>query len=463
MYEQSNITRNLVDYGMKQFLLNLQSLVRIPSVSAKNEGLLEAANLVTKIMRKAGISTELLNLDGREEFIAPIVYGEVKSKSNPNGKTLLFYNHYDVQPVEPVSRWERHPFSGQIVGDKIFGRGSSDDKGELMVRIKAVESIINWSGDVPCNLKFVVEGGEEIGSPHLKKYLQRFAHKLKCDGIVWEFGYVDVKTRPIINLGMKGMLYVELLAVGPCTDIHSSLAVLVPNPAWKIVNALNSLWDEKTGIIKITDWYRECRSLSSRELSFSAAQPAFDDFEFKAKYRLDHLVSGLSRNQIRRALAERPTCNISGISSGYVGAGAKTVLPMIARAMIDFRLVLDMIPEIQFNRLRAHLLRNEFSNIYVKFVHGLKPYRTYFADPFVRTVVGAAFAAFNQKPIINLSSAGSGPMSLLVESTKAPCVAVGCSDMYSNIHSYNEFARIPLLKLGTKLMIELINRFASAY
>src|SRR5215831_5772961 len=115
----SNTLRNLVDYGMKNFLFNLQSLIRIPSVSAKNEGLLEAANLVSKIMREAGISTEFLSLGECHEANAPVIYGEVKSKSNPNGRTLLFYNHYDVQPVDPISNWEHHPFRGQIVGDKI--------------------------------------------------------------------------------------------------------------------------------------------------------------------------------------------------------------------------------------------------------------------------------------------------------------------------------------------------------
>jgi acetylornithine deacetylase/succinyl-diaminopimelate desuccinylase-like protein len=137
--------------------------------------------------------------------VAPLVYGEVKSKKN-NSKTLMFYNHYDVQPAEPFDLWDDPPFSGILKGNKIFGRGSTDDKGELVTRIKAVEAYLKTTGDVPCNIKFVIEGEEETGSAHIEQYLKKYKKRFACDGVIWEFGYVDSKNRPIIGLGMKGLI-----------------------------------------------------------------------------------------------------------------------------------------------------------------------------------------------------------------------------------------------------------------
>ena len=153
-----------VDSEIDILTSQLQQLIRVPSVSAKKQSTVtKCAKLVSEIMSKAGIKSELLKLDNNSEQIPPIVYGEVKSKSNPNGKTILFYNHYDVQPPEPIELWDDDPFSGKIDGNLIFGRGASDDKGELITRIKAVEYFLDEVGDVPCNVKFLIEGEEEVG------------------------------------------------------------------------------------------------------------------------------------------------------------------------------------------------------------------------------------------------------------------------------------------------------------
>jgi acetylornithine deacetylase/succinyl-diaminopimelate desuccinylase-like protein len=204
--------RATVDSEMKGLISDLQTLIRQPSISAKKQGLNECASLVSRIMVKAGIKSEVLNLgdyegNQKKEDIAPIVHGEVRSKLNPNAGNILFYNHYDVQPEEPVELWDADPFSGKVEGNYIYGRGSADDKGELITRIKAVEYFLNKTGDVPCNIKFIVEGEEEIGSVNIKKYLSKYRQKLAADGVIWEFGYVDEKNKPIISLGMKGLLY----------------------------------------------------------------------------------------------------------------------------------------------------------------------------------------------------------------------------------------------------------------
>src|SRR5690242_14905665 len=270
--------------------------------------------------------------------IPPIVYGEVKSKSNPDGNTILFYNHYDVQPEEPLDLWdEADPFSGSIEGNYIFGRGSADDKGELITRIKAVEYYLKKTGDVPCNVKFIIEGEEEIGSVHIEDYLVTYMQKLECDVVIWEFGYIDANDTPIISLGIKGLLYVELTAKGPSRDAHSSLAVLIENPAWKLVRALNSLRDDR-GKILIKDWYKEVREFTTEELSIMKNEP-FDEEALKKEYGITNFFNNAKGIDVKKAFAGMPTCNISGLVSGYRGEGSKTVLPSIAIAKLDFRLV----------------------------------------------------------------------------------------------------------------------------
>src|SRR5512133_656742 len=305
---------------MDGVLMDLQTLIRQSSVSARREGLLKCANLVLHIMQRAGIHTELLYLNcpktngsvSSSSFISPIVYGEVKSKSNPNGKTILFYNHYDVQPEDPVELWDEDPFSGKVEGNYIFGRGAADDKGELITRIKAVQSFINQTDGVPCNVKFIVEGEEEIGSVNIEEYLMKYKNKLVCDAVIWEFGYIDEKDRPIISLGMKGLLYVELIAKGLSRDAHSSLAVLIENPAWLLVKALNTMKDEN-GKILIKDWYKEVREFTPEELAVLASEP-FDDQEFKKEYGIDKFVNNIKDiEEVKKAMAGGPTCNIAGL------------------------------------------------------------------------------------------------------------------------------------------------------
>jgi len=442
-----------VDKNFGSLISDLQVLIRQPSVSAKNQGIEECALLVSRILKKSGISSQILRL---KKGVAPIVFGEVKSKKNPN-KTLLFYNHYDVQPAEPFELWNDEPFSGKVKGNKIFGRGSADDKGELITRIKAVESFLKNTGGVPCNIKFVIEGEEEIGSTNIEAFLKKYKRKFACDAVIWEFGYVDSKNRPIIGLGMKGLLYVELLAKESIRDAHSSLAVIIKNPAWRLVDALKTLRDD-SGRILIKDWYREVVSFSDVDLKLLSKEP-FDEKDFKAEYGIKEFVNGKKGIEVKRALAGDPTCNIAGFVSGYVLQGAKTVLPSSALVKIDFRLVPKMDPKKQFSRLRNHLKRKGFSDIKVKMYHGEAASRTHPDDPFVADVKKATRESFGSY-VVNVSNAGTGPMHSFVTVLKAPCVSIGSTYIFSRIHSPNEFARIDLLKKTTKCMCLIIDKFS---
>ena len=442
-----------VDKHRNELLNDLQTLIKQPSISAKNEGIEECSILVSKMLKKAGVSSEILRLN---KNAAPLVFGEVKSKSNPS-KTLLFYNHYDVQPVEPIEEWEYPPFSGKIIGNKIFGRGASDDKGELITRIKAVESYLQEYNDVPCNIKFCIEGEEENGSENIEKYLKKFKKKFSCDGVIWEFGYIDTKNRPIVGLGMKGLLYVELSVKESIRDAHSSFATIIKNPAWRLIDALKTLRDSD-GKILIDGWNDDIIPLSQNDLKIIRKEP-FDANDFKKEYGIKKFVGDKNAFEAKKALVAGPTCNIAGIESGYTGDGAKTVLPSTAKVKIDFRLVPNMDPKKQIKLLKLHLKRTGFDDVSIKVLNAEAAARTSTDEKIVDVVCDSAKKIFGDY-ILNISNAGTGPMHAFVDVLHAPCVSIGSSFIFCRMHSPNEFAKIDLLNKTTKCLCMLIENFS---
>ena len=446
-------TLSFIDKHRNDLLTDLQTLISQPSISAKNEGIEECSILVSKMLKKAGISSEILRLN---KNAAPLVFGEVKSKSNPS-KTLLFYNHYDVQPVEPIEEWIYPPFSGKIIGNKIFGRGASDDKGELITRIKAVESYLQEYNDVPCNIKFCIEGEEENGSENIKGYLKKFKKKFSCDGVIWEFGYVDTKNRPIVGLGMKGLLYVELSVKESIRDAHSSFATIIKNPAWRLIDALKTMRDSN-GEILIDGWGDDILPLSQNDLKIIRKEP-FDANDFKKEYGIKKFVGDKNAFEAKKALVAGPTCNIAGIESGYTGDGAKTVLPSTAKVKIDFRLVPNMDPKKQIKLLKDHLKRTGFDDVSIKVLNAEAAARTSTDEKIVNVVCDSAKKIFGDY-ILNISNAGTGPMHAFVDVLHAPCVSIGSSYIFCRMHSPNEFAKIDLLNKTTKCLCLLIENFS---
>lgn len=428
-----------------RMIQTLQSLIRQPSVSATGEGIQECASLVHDTLQESGINAKVLRVDGH----APLVYGEI---DGGHPKTILFYNHYDVQPAEPLELWEHPPFGGNIHDGRVYGRGATDDKGELAARIEAVRSMVE-SGRLHCNVKFAIEGDEENGSRGIPSYLKRYGEMLKCDGVVWEFGYVDNKDIPMVGLGMKGMLYMTLRAQGPKRDIHSGMAPIIQNPIWRIVGALSVL-ATPDGRIIIPGWYKDAQPLSQDEIDIIDVMP-FDESTLKEDLGVSKFIHE-DTNSAKRDLVEVATCNIAGVVSGYTGDGTKTVLPSVATAKLDLRLLPGMVPDVQSRILREHLCKCGFTDISIIAEHGQRGIRASPSHPFVQAVRKAADAAYGTH-ILNVMYPETGPIWQFSDTLKAPCVLVGGTHIHSHIHSPDEFARIDLLEKTAGTMIHLLD------
>ncbi|HJT50042.1 MAG TPA: M20/M25/M40 family metallo-hydrolase, partial [Nitrososphaeraceae archaeon] len=315
------------------------------------------------------------------------------------------------------------------------------------------------TGDVPCNVKFIVEGEEEIGSVHIEQYLNKYRDKFDCDGVIWESGFIDRVGRPIISLGQKGILTVEIISKGLDKNIHSSLVPLMENPAWHLVRALNTLRDDK-GRILVRDWFKEVRDFTQEELAFIDKE-RFDEDVLRKEYGVTNFLNNMQGLDVKKAFEGMPTCNISGLASGYNGTGSKTVIPSMAVARIDFRLVPDMLPHIQFDRLKEHLKEHGFDNDYIKIqrVDGQPAARTSINNPFVNTVKDAVTEVYGDV-IISVSAAGTGPMYYFGNLLGVPCICVGGTDISNRCHSPNEYMKIDSLNKTTTCIIVILEKFS---
>ena len=436
--------------GFAQDIIKLASQ---PSVSARNEGVEECSVLVEKMLKETGATTRVLRMDG----VAPLIYGEIRSKKSP--KTVLFYNHYDVQPEEPLELWKSPPFKPEIRDGKIYGRGVSDDKGELVSRLKIVESYLNTEGELPCSVKFCFEGEEETGSVHLAQYVEKNSELFKADAVFWEYGTLDLEGNPMVTLGVKGMIYVEFVARSLSQDAHSSYAAALPSAPWKLVRLLNILKDKDERIL-VPGWYDDVETLGEDELKVLDEMP-FDGEGFKKAYGAKEFLGGMTTDQAKKALVQRPTGNIAGIWAGYTGTGSKTVLPKEAHAKMDFRLVPDQDPDDLLKKLKKYMDDNGFGDVEI-LLDSMEPAaRTSYKDPFAQAAIGAAEKVYRRKPVVELGSPGTGPLYLFTRRYKMPSVDIGVSAMDGGIHAPNENLKLENLKNGMIWIAETMERFSA--
>ncbi len=443
-----------IDKQSQTSVRELAKLIKQPSVSATGEGIQKCAKMVEKMLQEVGFSTKLIPERGGN----PVVYGELKSKCS--SKTLLFYDHYDVQPPEPLGEWKFPAFSGKVHEGRIYGRGASDNKGNFVSRLKAVESFVKTSGDVPVTVKFVVEGEEEIGSPHFAPVVRQRKSLFSNDATIWEFGGINNEGRPEIYLGLKGVLSVELRAKGASRDVHSANAPLILNPAWRLVWALNKLKNEKDEIL-IEGFYDNVESPSREELKLLEEIPLEEEI-VKRNLNLREFLHGKTGKEAKKALLFHPTCTINGFLTGYTGTGSKTVLPREAMVKLDFRLVAKQMPDEIFRKLVAHLSKSGFRDVEATCHGSTEPTKTPVKDSFVQVVAKAARKVYRRKCVLYPTSAASGPMHLFRNWLRCPVVSAGCSHADARTHAPNENLTVEGFVKGIRFMATILNDFGQS-
>ncbi|HLF74436.1 MAG TPA: M20/M25/M40 family metallo-hydrolase [Anaerolineales bacterium] len=449
---EHRVIDSYLERNLERSLAELSRLVAQPSISAQGVGLNECANLVAEMLRARGFTAEVMDTDG-----APVVFAERNGRSD---KTLLFYNHYDVQPPEPLELWESPPFEPALRNGKLYGRGVSDDKGHIVARLHAIDSILETEGDLPCNIKFIIEGEEETASVHLHDFVRNNREKLKADACIWEFGGVDHRDVPMQYLGLRGICYVELSVESLGIDVHSGLGgSIFPNAAWRLVWALSSLKgpDER---IRIPGFYDNVKPPTARDRELMEALPDLAE-EYQTRYGVKQFIKGLTGGtDLKMEEVFTPTCTICGLNSGYQGPGSKTVQPAKASAKVDFRLVPDQRPEDILTKLRAHLDAGGFEDVQITFLGGEPAARTDPDDRFVQTVVECAEEVYEFPMELVPMVGGSGPNHPFVHDLGLPVATAGLGYPDTRAHAPNENIRVDLYLKHARHMARVIRKFS---
>lgn len=392
-----------IDAHFDDTVEKLRTWVAQPSISTENVGIQEMAQLATATLRDSGFQVETVQTPGY-----PVLLAETGPKDAP---TILIYNHYDVQPTGNLEEWSSPPFQPEVRDGKLYGRGAADTKGNIVARLEAINAVRAVRGSLPVRILWLLEGEEEIGSPHLDPFIAEHRDRLQADGCIWEFGNYTWEGVPNVYLGLKGMLSVELIARGAVRDLHSANAAIVNSPVWRLVWALSTLKtpDNK---VHIPGFYDGITVPTAAQTEMIASIPD-DTAKERQTLGVDSFINGMTGPDVYKASAFSPTFNILGIEAGYNGPGSKTVLPKEARAKLDIRLVPDQDPQAIFESLRAFLKEKGFNDIEVSRIANegdLLPAASDPSSPFVQTVLRACREVSGKQPVVTPSSGGSGPM-----------------------------------------------------
>ena len=441
-----------IESHVEESIESLFELVRQPSVSAVRNGFDKAPGLVRSKLEAVGFNCEIWDTpnDG-----LPSVFGEMDGAAD---RPLLFYTHYDVQPPEPLELWDTPPFEPTRREDRIYGRGISDDKGNIVARLAAIRAFNEVRGGLPCDVKFFAEGEEEIGSVNLSPMVKEKADRLTADACIWEGGGRNSQGDPLIYLGLKGLLYIEMNSKLLTGDAHSSLATILPSATWRLLSALQLLRDVD-GRVLIPGFYDAVRPLSPEENAAIEALP--DEMAVVTETFGNPYFNGeLEGAALRERHLMEPTCNIDGIWGGYQGPGTKTVLPAEATAKLDFRLVPDQRPDDILRKLRAHLDGNGFSDIELTRLGAVNPSRTSLSSPWAKLVAEVCEEVYGRPPVIQPSMAGTGPMWDFGDVLGIPIATSGIDHPSHKIHAPNENIAIDDFLMGAKHAAVVIQRFA---
>lgn len=448
--------KKFVSENKERFIEELKDYIKIPSISTdpeRKDDVKNCAIFVENMIKKAGIEkTRIYETDGH-----PIVYGEwEQSKELP---TVLIYGHYDVQPVDPLDLWETPPFEGIVKDGEIFARGANDNKGQNFVHIKSIETLFSTENGLPVNIKFVIEGEEEIGSGNLYKFLEQQSELLKCDAVLISDTSLYAKGIPTIGYGLRGLAYLEVEVRGANRDLHSgAFGGAVANPINELSRMISKLINED-GVIQIPGMYDDVIELTDFEKK-NITSLNFSDEEFMNELELKSLKGEKGYNTLERLWA-RPTLDVNGIFGGYTGQGAKTVLPAKATAKISMRLVPNQDPEKISKLFKDYLnqIKPDGVTIEVRELHGGNPVVISLNTKAVKDAAEAMKEAFGKETVFTREG-GSIPIVLeFAEKLNAPVVLMGLGLDSDNIHSPNEHFSLDHFEKGILSSAYFLKKF----
>ncbi|HLF27604.1 MAG TPA: dipeptidase [Anaerolineae bacterium] len=440
-----------------QHLDELKQLLSIPSVSAQPEhkpDIQRAAHWLADHFQALGLTQVAVHPTAGH----PIVLAEWR-RAGGEYPTVLIYGHYDVQPVDPLSLWRSDPFQPEVRGDNLYGRGASDDKGQLFAHVKAVEAFLKTAGDLPVNLKFFIEGEEEIGGPNLDAFIETHTAELSADAALISDSHMLRPDLPTIAYGLRGLAYIQVEVTGPSTDLHSgAYGGAIYNPIQALCEMLASLKD-RDGHITLPGFYDKVRPLTQEEREVLAEAP-FNEAQFKQEAGVEQ-TWGETGYAVLEQISARPTLEINGIWGGYQGEGSKTVLPARACAKLSCRLVADQDYHEISDLLRGRLERIAPPQVRVttKFLnggHGLLIDRN---APALKAAAAALEKAFGARPVF-IREGGSIPVvATLKQLLNIDTVLMGLGLTDDNLHAPNEKFYLPNFYRGIEASIHFMSLF----
>ena len=418
--------QDLIEERREKYLDWLFDLLRIPSVSATDSNLDVCADRVLELMKEVGLDAEILG-----GYRAPAVYAKYDEGANT---TLLVYGHYDVQPADPLERWNSDPYEPVIKDGVIYARGVADNKGQFLGHIAAFEVLKELYGKIGCNLRFLIEGGEEVGSPDLGTIFAEHRGKFDVDAALSADALQHAGGQPFILPGLKGGITIELKAKGPKVECHGAMADIVSNPLWRIIHALNCVKNSDTNIL-VGGFYDDVVPLSDldKKLLSEAPNPIAD---LRTELGLDKLLPQAEENfHVARTM---PTCNVSLITDDNDTGRPRFSLPTDARAVLRMNLVPDQEPENIAKKVRAHLDKGGFADVETTVLSATPPSMTDVRHPYVQYAADVARAAFEREPLIYPRVIGSGPDYHFTKTLGVPSVWVPYAGADAETHAPNE-------------------------
>lgn len=442
-----------IDAHAQDAVERLQTLLRQPSVSATGEGLGDCAALLHAQMVARGVAdARPLPTDGGPQVL-------LGSEAGPPGApTLLCYGHYDVQPPEPLELWHSDPWGAEIRDGVIYGRGATDNKSGCLAFVEAAAAYRAVTGHTPVHLKYLFEGEEEIGSPHLEDFVWAHRERLHCDASIGLDGGVNrTSLRPEMHLGIKAILYVELRCVTLKQDTWSGRAQMLRSAPWRLIECLTSIADPATGVIKVEGWYDTLQPPDEWDLEFLRDElQYFDRAEFMRQLGATHLSTEDDFELLRRA-HYGASANICGLVSGYGGEGSKTIVPAAAVAKMDFRCPPGLEPATQFEKLQRHLEQRGFDDIELVLVNARKnPYKVSSREVIAQATMRAALQTFGTPPIVH----GVSIQGLIMLAIPHPAVLSGFGAPENNLHGPNENMPIARYVQGIKYAAAIYHEYA---